>query len=159
MTENKHIKGKVLKFEQFLNEKLRPDLKNCLEERDKIYEESAEYLSLANSIEALKASDLPEDKPLKTKVDIGSNFYIQAKVPNHKRVFVDIGFGFFLEMTHEEALEFIDKKRHFLDKKAQLLTEESTKLKANIKIVLQGLREIQGLSAEDLNQKVFDPLS
>ena len=48
---------KVLKFEIFLNETLRPDLKATLEERDKIYEEIAEYLSLKNSIEAIKATD------------------------------------------------------------------------------------------------------
>ena len=67
------ISEKVLKFETFLNETLRPDLKSTLEERDKIYEEIAEYLSLKNSIEAIKVSDLPQGQPLKTKVDIGKD--------------------------------------------------------------------------------------
>ena len=142
--ENKLVKGKIAKFEHFLNEQLKPDLKNCLEQRDKIYQEISEYLSLKNSIEAIKAANLPELKPLKTKVDLGANFYVKAKVHNPQNIFVDIGFGFFLQMSHDEALEFIQKKTALLQNKADALTDESTKLKANIKIVLQGLREIQG---------------
>ena len=137
-------RDKVLKFETFLNEKLRPDLKACLEQRDKIYEESAEYLSLKNSIEAIKLADLDQGQPLETKVDLGCNFYAKAKVKNPQKVFVDIGLGFYLELSHDEALTFIEKKTKLLDKKASNLTEESSKIKANIKVVLHGLRELQG---------------
>lgn len=151
---------KVLKYEQFLNEQLKPDLEQCLKQRDLIYAESAEYLSLRNSIEAIQKAELPRGKPLKTKVDLGCNFYAQAKISDPEKVFVDIGFGFFLEMTHGEALDYIEKKRQFLQVKAQALTAESHKLKANIKLVLEGLREIQDLSCEDLRPKqVYDPLS
>ena len=46
--------AKVTKYEAFLNEKLRPDLKACLEDRDNIYAEIAEYASLKKSIEGPK---------------------------------------------------------------------------------------------------------
>ena len=107
---------KVTKYETFLNEKLRPDLKACLEDRDKIYSEIAEFSSLKKSIEALESADLPAEQSLKTKVDLGQNFYVKARVKNHKKVFVDIGFGMFLEMSYAEALEFIEKKNDILDK-------------------------------------------
>ena len=150
---------KVTKYETFLNEKLRPDLKACLEDRDKIYSEIAEFSSLKKSIEALESADLPAEQSLKTKVDLGQNFYVKARVKNHKKVFVDIGFGMFLEMSYAEALEFIEKKNRFLQDKADNLTQESVKIKASIKLVLHGLREIQGLSAEDLKRKeTYDPL-
>ena len=45
----KERREKVLKFETFVNETLKSDLKTTLEERDKLYEEIAEYLSLKNS--------------------------------------------------------------------------------------------------------------
>ena len=137
-------RDKVLKYEKFLNEELRPDLKACLEQRDKIYEEIAEYLSLKNSIEAIKSADLPQGQPLDTKVDLGCNFYAKAKVKNPQKVFIDIGFGFYLELSHDEALAFIEKKTKLLDQKTTKLTEESSKIKANIKVVLHGLRELQG---------------
>ena len=140
--------AKVTKYEEFLNDKLRPDLKACLEERDNIYAEIAEYSSLKKSIEALKIADLPLEKPLKTKVDSGQNFYVKARVTNPQKVCVDIGFGMFLEMNHTEALEFIENKSKFLQDKADNLTKESVKIKASIKLVLHGLREIQGLSCD-----------
>ena len=154
-------KSKVLEYEIFLNERLKPDLKSILEQRDKIYNEIAEYLALKNSIEAVKSSGLSEDQPLKTKVDLGCNFYGKAIVPNHRKVFVDIGLGFFLEMTHEEALVFVEKKTKHLNAQADILTQETVKIKANIKLVLHGLRELQNLSVQDFNKKqpLYDPLS
>ena len=106
---------KVLKFEIFLNETLRPDLKATLEERDKIYEEIAEYLSLKNSIEAIKATDLPQGQPLKTKVDLGCNFYAKAVVKNPQKVFVDVVLVFFVKLMYDKAIAFIEKKTKLLD--------------------------------------------
>ena len=49
-------------------------------------------------------------EPLKTKVDLGCNFYCQARVPDPTKIFVSVGLGFFVELTLDEALEFISKK-------------------------------------------------
>ena len=115
---------------------------------------------MKNSIEAIKAAEIPSGKPLETQVDLGCNFYVQAEVKNPQKLFVDVGFGFFLELTQDEALDFIGKKNQLLETKAKALTEESTKIKTNIKLVINGLRELQGLSPEDLTRKDhYDPLS
>ena len=90
------INEKVLKYETFLSERLRPDLKAALEERDKLYAETAEFLALKNSIEAIKATKLQPGEPLKTKVDLGSNFYCQAVVPNPSRIIIEVGLGMLL---------------------------------------------------------------
>ena len=94
MAINPAFKDKVVKYEAFLNNQLRPDLKAILEERDKLYEESSEYLSLKNAVEALRASEIEGN--LKTKVDIGCKCTGRlagspaklAVQPNH-RVFTD----------------------------------------------------------------------
>ena len=52
MTEQGSLE-KVQRYENFLNERLRGDLRKCLEQRDKIYEEQAEFLALRNSIQGL----------------------------------------------------------------------------------------------------------
>ena len=70
---------KVHRYETFLNERLRGDLRKCLEQRDKIYEEQAEFLALRNSIQAIKTAELVPGEPLKTKVDLGCNFYCQVQ--------------------------------------------------------------------------------
>ena len=52
------IGAKVLKYESFLDEQLKPDLQNILEERDKLYSETAEFLALKNSIIAIQKAQL-----------------------------------------------------------------------------------------------------
>ena len=144
---------KVLKFETFLNEQLRPDLQFVLEARDKLYSEIAEFLALKNSILAVQAAKLKPDQPLKTKVDLGCNFYCQAHVKDPNYIYVDIGLGCFVQFTLDEAVRFIDKRTKLLEEKAKKLTYQTTKIKANIKLVLQGLRELQNIPEESAEKQ------
>ena len=99
LTSNSQVQvnDKIIKYETFLSDQLRPDLENALQERDKLYAEIAEFLALKNSIEAIKASNLLPGEPLKSKVDLGSNFYCEAVVPNPNRIFVAVGLGMYLK--------------------------------------------------------------
>jgi prefoldin alpha subunit len=148
MTE---FSSKVFEYEKFVNEKLKEDLRSILEQRDKTYQQIAEYLQLKTSIEKIKEVKLTEG--LKTKVDLGCNFYVQANVPDSLRIFVFIGFGFFLEMTHDEALKFIGKRTNLLNVHVEKLTDDAAKVKANIRLVLEGLRELQHISNEQETPK------
>lgn len=150
--------GKVVQYETFLNERLKEDLRKILEQRDEIYKQTAEYLQLKTVIETIKETDYTKEE-LKTKVDLGCNFYVQAKVPDTSRIYVNIGFGFFVEFTHEEALKFIKKKTDSLNEKAENLTKDAVTVKAHIKIVLEGLRELQNLPREPDKKPYRDILS
>ena len=86
---------------------------------------------------------------MKTQVDLGNNFFCQAKVPDTSLVCVAIGFGFFVEMTLEEAAAFIKKKTEQLGVSGKELTEKVAVVKANIRMVLEGLRELQQLDTYD----------
>jgi len=46
MAKKVDVQAKVKKYETFLNDQLRPDLKSVLEDRDKIYEDISEYSAL-----------------------------------------------------------------------------------------------------------------
>ena len=48
-------------------------------------------------------------------------------------------------MKLDEAIFFIEKKVKILDDLAQELSQKATDIKANIKFVLEGLKEIQNL--------------
>nr|XP_022296657.1 protein UXT-like [Crassostrea virginica] len=141
------IPSKVVQYEQFLNERLKTDLRQVLDQRDKLYGEVAEYLQLKTVIERVKESNF-KTEGLKTKVDLGCNFYVQAHVPDASMIFVSVGYGFFLEMTHDEALSFIEKKVSRINSNIETLTKDAVKIKAHIKLVLQGLQEIQNLDVE-----------
>lgn len=64
------------------------------------------------------------------------NFFLFFS-PDASRILLDIGFGFFLEMTHPEALSFIDEKIPFIQSKVEKLTTKICTIKANIKMVLE----------------------
>ncbi|XP_061428979.1 protein UXT [Lethenteron reissneri] len=138
------VRDKVTEYEAFINEVLKRDLQKVLEERDKIYEKTAQYLQLKHVIERLQETGCPGEE-LKTQVDLGCNFYVNAKVPDASHIFVSVGYGFFVEFTLPEALKFIDKKTTQMNEYSEKLTKDSAKIKANIKMVLEGLRELQGL--------------
>ncbi|XP_010751925.1 protein UXT [Larimichthys crocea] len=140
---NANVEEKILQYEKFISDVMRRDLQRLLEQRDSVYEKISQYLQLKNTIQSLQDSG---SQQLKTDVDLGCNFYVQAEVEDSSRIFVAVGYGFFVEMTHEEALRFIDKKTNQLTAFTDQLTKDSSKIKANIRMVLEGLRELQGLS-------------
>ncbi len=151
MTDQSQTKAvKVEAYEHFVNEKLKSDLARCFSELDVIYSEIAEYEQLKDFIEKLQFTQSFEQqqqeiKPLKTKVDLGCNFYAKAIAEDTSMIYVSIGYGFHLEMKHDEALRFIAKKCGDLQRSADILSEQANEIKANIKFVLEGLRELQEL--------------
>ncbi|CAN9515298.1 unnamed protein product [Ophioblennius macclurei] len=136
------VNRKVLEYEHFINEVLKRDLQKVLEQRDVVYEKISQYLQLKNTIRSLQES---VSQQLKVDVDLGCNFFVQAEVEDSSRILVLVGFGFFVEMTHDEALRFIEKKTSQLTAFTEQLTKDSAKIKANIRLILEGLRELQGL--------------
>ena len=136
------LSQKVVKYEQFLNERLRSDLKVVLRKRDAILEDLSEYSQLKNTIELLQTQK-SQNTPLKSMIDLGCNFYSSAKIPDCSKIFVCVGLGFVLEMTLDEALVFIDKKTSKLSKKVEILSEQASEISARIKVVLEGLNELQ----------------
>ncbi len=54
-----------------------------------------------------------------------------------ERIYVDIGMGFHLEMTHEEALAFIKQRTDMLTDRAEVFRKKSIEIKARIKLCLE----------------------
>lgn len=146
-SDSAEINKKVLSYETFLNETLRGDLRKILENRDEIYSEIAEYLELKNTIDKLKEADFSSEA-LKTKIDLGCNFYVQANIANSSTICVSVGYGFYVEMALPEALRFIEKKVTHLTTKAARVTDDAARVKAHSKLVIEGLREVQGFKSE-----------
>ena len=48
-----------------------------------------------------------------------------------------IGYGFFVELTLDEALKFIDRRNAFLTEHTDRLTGDAAKVKANINLTLE----------------------
>ena len=124
--------------------------------RDNVNSELAEYLQLRNVIEKIKESDSAKMDTLRTMVDLGANFYCQAKVSNPDKIFVCIGDGFYGELSLDEALSFIDKRVALLNSRLQVLTKDVSEISARVRIVIEGLRELQFGGIEPEEPPYFD---
>lgn len=136
---------KIIEYETYLNEVLRADLKIVLSQREALCQEILELEQLKTVIERLQEAELTKES-LKTRVDLGCNFYVQANVTDPKYIFIKAGLGIFVQFTLEEAKKFIDKKVEFLNKKVERTLKQSSEINAHIQLILQGLRELQNLN-------------
>ncbi|KAG2376987.1 uncharacterized protein HKW66_Vig0175600 [Vigna angularis] len=108
---------------------------------------------LRRNIENLEKNSVTS---LRTLVNIGSEVYLQAEVPDTQRIFVDIGFGFHVEFTWSEALNYIEKREEKIARQIEEYTRLIASIKAQIKLVCEGIRELLQLPAEkSLSERIF----
>ncbi|KAL6340888.1 hypothetical protein AAG906_031999 [Vitis piasezkii] len=136
------IQQKVQRFEEFVDRRLKPDLVHAIAERDKVFEQQEVFSNLRRNIENLEKNSVTS---LQTMVNLGSEVYMQAEIHN---IFVDIGLGFHVEFTWSEALKYISIKEESLANQIQEYTRLIASIKAQIKIVCEGIRELLQLPAE-----------
>ncbi|KAK7836117.1 protein uxt like protein [Quercus suber] len=68
--------------------------------------------------------------------------------PDTQCIFVDIGLGFHVEFTWSEALNFISQREERLARQIEEYTRLIASIKAQIKLVYEGIRELLQLPAE-----------
>ncbi|KAF5443381.1 hypothetical protein F2P56_035940 [Juglans regia] len=126
---------KVQRYEEFVDKRLKPDLVKAIAERS----------DLRRNIENLEKNSVTS---LRTMVNLGSEVYMQADVPDTQRIFVDIGLGFHVEFTWSEALNFISLREEKLARQIEEYTRLIASIKAHIKLVCEGIRELLQLPAD-----------
>lgn len=136
---------KLRKFEEFVDRRLKPDLVEAIAQRDKVFQQQKVFSDLKRNIETLEKNGATS---LRTMVNLGSEVYMQADVPDTRRIFVDIGLGFHVEFTWLEALEFISVREARLARQIEEYTHLIASIKAQIKLVCEGIRELLQLPAE-----------
>lgn len=143
-----NIQSKILQFESFINDVLRQDLAALEKKLDEKTSEIAEFLQLKSVINTFKDVGAGKDG-FKTKVDMGNNFFVQAKVEDASHILLDVGLGHFVEFTLDEAIVVIDVRIKLFERQVENLRKEIARTNAHIKLVLLGIREIQGLDKEE----------
>lgn len=143
---NAKVDEKVLQYEEFIDKRLAKDLEAVYKAKEELYTKINEHLQLKSTIIQIKKSrSVDESKDMKTMLDLGNNFFCQARIPDTSMIYVAVGYGFYVQFTLDEALAFIEKKCTLLNNSADKLNKEAAKIKAHIKTVLGGLQELQHL--------------
>ena len=133
---------KILRYEEFLNERLRSDLQKVLKLKEDVYNDITDFNQLKGAVNLL-IIESKDTKIQKTMVDLGCNFYASAKIEDCSRIFIAIGLGFHLEMTLEEANVFIEEKISQLTNRAEALSAQASQINGRIKMVMETLRQLQ----------------
>lgn len=142
------VEKKVVQFESYVNDVLKEDLRKLEAKLDAINTDLAEFQQLKTTISTIKATRSTEKGSadgFKTKLDIGNNFYVQAKVEDTETILLDVGLGHFVEFTLDEAVIVIDVRVRLLNRQAANLRKETARTKAHIKLILISIRELRAI--------------
>jgi prefoldin alpha subunit len=128
------------KINEVINENLRKELESLQIALNKINEDLIEYMQLQKTLEFLKEH---KSDGFKTKVDVGANMFMKAKVEKIEPIIINIGLNVYLELEMDEAMKFLSMKIKVLEKEAEVVREQSLKVRCQIKILLMYLAEQQ----------------
>ncbi|CAN6873248.1 unnamed protein product [Brassica oleracea] len=144
-------------LEEIIDKGLKQKLLQTIASRDKIFEEQKELSDLRKNIETLEKNGV---NSLKTMVNLGSEVYMQAEVPDTRHIFMDVGLGFYVEFTRQEALDYIPKREELVKKQLEEVTKVIAQIKGRIKLAHHQIQQILNLPDENPSshgQPVMDP--
>lgn len=123
---------------EFINENLKKELDYLQISLNKINEDIIEYMQLQKTLEFLKQH---KTDGFKTKVDVGANMFMKAKVQKIEPIIINVGLDVYLELELDEALKFLSMKIRVLEKEAEVIRDQSLTVRCRIKILLMYLAE------------------
>ena len=150
-------------YRAFLSQKLEPELRKAHEERVQVEEKIADYRSLLTQIESLEKTTTPpkreneegreedeDDKKEPTtttvRIDLGSEILCDLAVDNNNKLFVDIGLGFFCQLSHREARTLSKKRIEILTDVAREKREKEERIVEHVEIVANGIKSLMASS-------------
>ena len=150
-------------YRAFLSQKLEPELHKAHEERVQVEEKIADYRSLLTQIESLKEKTTTPPKreneegreeddnrePTTTttvRIDLGSEILCDLAVDNNNKLFVDIGLGFFCQLSHQEARTLSKKRIDVLTDVEREKREKEERIVEHVEIVANGIKSLMASS-------------
>ncbi|XP_031619489.1 protein UXT isoform X2 [Contarinia nasturtii] len=129
-------------IENFIEDVLRKELGEYEAYINKMNGEIMEYVQLKNLCESIL---LHLSDGIKTKMNIGGNFFMSAKVSDTSKILVNVGLNYHVEFTIDEAVKFCDFKVKSLENEANVIREKAIETKAHIKLALLTIGEKEKL--------------
>ena len=151
-------------YRAFLSQKLEPELRKAHEERVQVEEKIADYRSLLTQIESLKEKtttppkreneegreededDKKEPTTTTVRIDLGSEILCDLAVDNTNKLFVDIGLGFFCQLSHREARTLSKKRIEILTDVEREKREKEERIVEHVEIVANGIKSLMASS-------------
>ncbi|XP_047994198.1 protein UXT homolog [Leguminivora glycinivorella] len=136
------IEESIAKYEAFINDVLKEDLKKVDWRLQQINAEITDLIQQKHTLEVVTSKE-KHPEGFKTQVNIGCNFFMEASVPDTSTMLINVGLNNFLEFPAEEVVKYLDVRIKAFERKAEELKDQSAKTKAHIKLMLFGIGELQ----------------
>jgi prefoldin alpha subunit len=146
------LRAKIDRYERFLDETLRVKLQQVYARRAEVVKEIEAYEKLGSTLKTMQGEKM---KSAKASINIGCDIYMQAIIPDASMVTVDVGLGFFVEMTVDEGIIFVDKKVALLQRAVDAKTAEAAEVSSQIDVVLEGIRELLAVAPKAAPARTF----
>lgn len=131
------------RYRAFVEDVLRPQLKQTLANRDVLACEVREYQELRDLLQDLTQN--ADKATLHTLVDVGERFHVRAKVPDMSLITVDIGLNFHVEMTVPEAQHFVQNHLIYLTGKRNKWQEKAREVSDHVNVVIATMQQLAAL--------------
>ncbi|CAI6346061.1 unnamed protein product [Macrosiphum euphorbiae] len=137
---------RVAKFETFINDVLKDSLRQISAALDVINDQISELEDVRNTVDTMSrlAGELPAGKPLKTRVNVGCDFFMQANA-DVRTFLVCVGLGYYVEYTRDETLAHVRVRTKLLKERADDLRDKGARVRAQITLALHCIQAEQGL--------------
>lgn len=134
------IKDKIAKYDEFIETKLKKDLKDIELLLNLKCDKYKSWQELKNFAEHMAEQKVDEQV---TTFEFGIGIYAIANIDQLDKVLVDIGCGYFLEMQYCEANKYIAIRMKYLKKEIDFFRQQAAHVKAHIKLVLLAINELK----------------
>ncbi|CAK1552333.1 unnamed protein product [Leptosia nina] len=132
----------ITKYENFINDVLKEDLRVLHLKLEKINAELADLIQQKHALRVVTDKSVHPDG-FKTQVNIGCNFFMEASVSDTSQMLINIGLDHYLEFSLEEANKYLDARIKVFEQHSQQLIQKAAEIKAHIKMMLLGINELQ----------------
>lgn len=144
---NLNINENIIKYENFINNVLKEDLKRVELRLQEINSEISDLVQQRHTLKVITDKSL-HPNGFKTQVNLGCNFFMEAEVTNTEVMLINIGLNHYVEFSLDEAMKYLDLRIKAYEKKSEELLDKAAKTKAHIKLMLFGISELQSKSME-----------
>ena len=101
----------IQKFQFFLDSTLLPSIHAKRLARDELQADHQDLITTRHQLKVLNAAvEASPDKPIKTMMNLGNDFYMSAKIQDLNGLIIHVGRGIYPQMTQSEAIAFLNKK-------------------------------------------------
>ncbi|KAI4838208.1 prefoldin [Plasmodium brasilianum] len=105
---NEDFKKLILKSESFIDDVLHQQLKERQKKRDDILQDIFDMEILVENLKLF--INMKDQKEIETLTLLGCDSYAYADIIDKNKIFIQIGYEFYLEMPLEDAIVFLKRK-------------------------------------------------